>query len=418
MSRPIAAIIGGTHPFTRAGRGGHETYVIATAEAATRAGYAVHVFALGAKPASESHADWTLHVVQTPMRPIRTMAAVAHTPFTARAIADAIGRLGAGPLIVHAIGAWASLGVAVRDMLRARGRHAVLVASVYTTLRHEVDAKVRAFDPHVHRRRERLTYVWEYAWVALVASYAEARAYRRADLLLTNYRSVDALLAPLHITRPRRSITYASPSAFADEPLPARSVTSVVSIGVVARHDPRKGLDRLIRALALLAADGIPFTATLAGRGPLLDDHRALARDLGIDDRITFPGWVADASSLLRAHDIYVLPSLEEGSGSVAMLEAMQAGCAIVASAIDGIPEDVRDGIDGLLVPPDDPPALRDALAALIRDDALRARLARAARATFERRFSAEAMIADLRAAYAEALTLAAVQIRDTDRPR
>jgi glycosyltransferase involved in cell wall biosynthesis len=97
---------------------------------------------------------------------------------------------------------------------------------------------------------------------------------------------------------------------------------------------------------------------------------------------------------------VFVLPSLEEGSGSVSLLEAMQGGVAPVLSRIDGIPDDVRDGESALLVEPSDAALLASALARLLADAPLRQRMARAAHECFIKRFSAEAFVADLRMNY------------------
>jgi glycosyltransferase involved in cell wall biosynthesis len=93
---------------------------------------------------------------------------------------------------------------------------------------------------------------------------------------------------------------------------------------------------------------------------------------------------------------------VEEGSGSMALLEALQSGTAIVASDVDGIGEDLVDGRDALLVEPGNARALADALARLLADERLRADLAAAARALFLKRFSAERFTNALRETYAE----------------
>jgi glycosyltransferase involved in cell wall biosynthesis len=170
----------------------------------------------------------------------------------------------------------------------------------------------------------------------------------------------------------------------------------------VSRHDPRKGLDVLLRALAEIVREGIPFRACLVGPGPLLAAHRRLARDLGLEDRVVIVGQVEDVFTYLRLADVFVLPSLEEGSGSVSLLEALQAGVAIVASDCDGIPEDIVDGEDGLLVPPGDERALRDALVTLLRDPSLRSRLATRSCDVYRERFSASAFVEGLTSAYAD----------------
>src|SRR5206468_3593341 len=108
-----------------------------------------------------------------------------------------------------------------------------------------------------------------------------------------------------------------------------------------------------------------------------------------------------DAYAYLQHSDVFVLPSLEEGSGSVSLLEAMQAGAAPVISRVDGLPEDVVGGESAMLVEPGDPGALAAALAELCTDPRLRREIARGAHERYRERFSAAAFAADLCSIYA-----------------
>ena len=144
-----------------------------------------------------------------------------------------------------------------------------------------------------------------------------------------------------------------------------------------------------------------PFRACIVGGEALLEKHRKLAADLGLLASTAIPGRVPDAYAYLRHADIFVLPSLEEGSGSVSLLEAMQAGAAPVVSRIDGLPEDVVEGESALLVEPGNISDLSRALRTLLEDRELRTRIARGARQVFRDRFSADAFAADIGKAYA-----------------
>ena len=410
---PTAVLIGGTDPFVRIG--GHETFVLAHAEAAIRAGFDTHMFYVSAARTPPAMVGgWTPHPIRSPVRPLRTLMASAHAPFLARAIERFITRT-PGPITVHAFSSWALVAAVVA---RRVGRRIAPIASAYTTIGHEIRSKLASVSAE-HSARDRLRALIERGWAGAAAGPAERRGYAAMSLVLVNYDSVRALLhADYALTVPIRRVPYAPLTAFADADLGAaagaphsRAVPEAVVrllpeeaplIVAVSRQDPRKGIDRLVHALAMLRAGDISFRACLVGSGPLLGAHRALAERLGITSSTTLPGYVDDAPAFLRAADVFVLPSLEEGSGSLSLLEAMQAGCAIVATRIDGIPEDVADGEIGLLVAPDDPGALRDALARLLGDAALRARLGAAARATFERRFSAEMLVATVREVYTE----------------
>jgi glycosyltransferase involved in cell wall biosynthesis len=138
------------------------------------------------------------------------------------------------------------------------------------------------------------------------------------------------------------------------------------------------------------------------GRGELIEVHRRLCSRLGLDADVAISGFVPEVEPYLREADIYVLPSREEGSGSVALLDALAHGIAVVASRIDGVPEDVRDGHDALLVEPGDAAVLAAAIRRVIEDAPLRERLGAQARTTHAAHFAARPFVAALGAVYRE----------------
>jgi glycosyltransferase involved in cell wall biosynthesis len=103
-------------------------------------------------------------------------------------------------------------------------------------------------------------------------------------------------------------------------------------------------------------------------------------------EAVTFTGVRADVPKILAALDLFVLPSLWEGMPN-AVLEAMAAGLPVVATAVGGTPEVVMDGVTGLLVPPQDPSALAQAIERLLRDPDLRRTMGRAGRRRVEQHF-------------------------------
>jgi glycosyltransferase involved in cell wall biosynthesis len=126
---------------------------------------------------------------------------------------------------------------------------------------------------------------------------------------------------------------------------------------------------------------------------------RAFAAEAGIADRAHILGHRGDIPDLLAAADVYAMPSLWEGL-PMALLEAMFAGKAIVASRASGIPEAIDEGKDGLLADPGDEVQLATALGRLITDANLRNRLGTAARARAEKEFSAAVMTEAYERAY------------------
>jgi len=162
----------------------------------------------------------------------------------------------------------------------------------------------------------------------------------------------------------------------------------------VANFSPWKGHEYLIRAFAKVHEQLSASTLLLAGNGPLLEHSRQLAQDLHLGSSVVFLGHVSDIPALLASSDVFVVPSLWEGF-CLALVEAQASGLPAVVSAVGGIPEVVRAGLDGLLVPPANVNELAAAMLVLGRDRDLRQQMGQAAR-DGSRRFD----IATTRAAY------------------
>jgi L-malate glycosyltransferase len=164
-------------------------------------------------------------------------------------------------------------------------------------------------------------------------------------------------------------------------------------LGTIGQITPRKGQLELIRALAKVA-EQVPQVRLLVVGAPLFGhDHRYFARlrrtieELGLAERVRFLGARGDVAALMRALDLAVVNSRSDPF-PLALLEALASGTPVVATAVDGIPELISHGETGWLVPPRDPDALAAGIAALIRDPALRARLAARGRKRVESGFT------------------------------
>jgi glycosyltransferase involved in cell wall biosynthesis len=146
----------------------------------------------------------------------------------------------------------------------------------------------------------------------------------------------------------------------------------------VGRLEANKGFDHLLRALAALDSEATPWRWVLVGEGSLTHDLQALSQQIGIDQRVLFAGSLSDSElhSLYAMCDLFVHPTLYEGS-SLVTLEAMAHALPVVASAVGGIPDKVRDGETGGLVPPGDDAALIDKLQWMLRHSRERAEMGR-----------------------------------------
>jgi glycosyltransferase involved in cell wall biosynthesis len=179
---------------------------------------------------------------------------------------------------------------------------------------------------------------------------------------------------------------------------PARRV--VTSVANLRRE---KGHDVLIAAAARVMRAHPDVVFHLVGGGPMRDALERQARDLGVAEAVRFLGHREDVPQLLYDSDVFVLPSLSEAFPN-GVVEAMAAGLPVVASEVGGIPELITNGGTGMLVPPGDPQELATAIIRLLSDPAAASALSTAARATIERRYSFDRMVAAFEALYLGAL--------------
>ncbi len=223
------------------------------------------------------------------------------------------------------------------------------------------------------------------AWGVTCTRDGHAELARLADLpdkVALVYHGLDLARFPAPPTRPARNGTDAGE--------PVRLVT-------IGRAVEKKGFDDLLAALAQLPGD-LHWRLTHIGGGERLAALQAQARTLGLADRIAWAGPKAQDAVIaaLREADLFVLPSTRAGDGDRdglpnVVMEAASQALPIVATDFAGIPEFVRQGVEGVLVAPGDVSGLAEALEALARDPARRAGLGLAAHERLTTAFSAQA---------------------------
>lgn len=165
-------------------------------------------------------------------------------------------------------------------------------------------------------------------------------------------------------------------------------------IGCVAHLSPKKGQRHLLEAMVKLRAQFPDLVCLLLGDTTGGEDVLALAETLGLGEGIRFLGFRADAVALMQLMEVVVLPSVAKEGLGLALVEAAFLGKPTVGSDCPGISEAIADGETGLLVPPGDSAALAAALAHLLGDAELRARLGAAGRRRAQALFSQTAMAA------------------------
>ena len=171
----------------------------------------------------------------------------------------------------------------------------------------------------------------------------------------------------------------------------------VVGIG---RLSPEKGFDVLIKAFAEIFQQMPHAHLLIIGSGSEAEALRFLAAGTSLTDRIHLPGRLDDVVPILRSADVIAIPSRMEGQGIVA-LEAMAARKALVAARVGGLSETIVENEIGLLVPPDDAPALANALVQLLSDTPLRTTMGQHGRQRVEQLYTIERMILNIQNIYA-----------------
>lgn len=214
-----------------------------------------------------------------------------------------------------------------------------------------------------------------------------ARWMRRADVVLCCGASVRETMRAQGVPDAKLRVvlngTVGSPRLRNAEQV-APAPIAKPAIVTVAGMNARKGIDELIAAFARLADRHPSAQLHLVGDGPERSRLEAVAAATSCAARIRFHGFQRDPMPFLRAADVFVLASRRESS-PIVIGEARAAGCAIVATAVDGVPETLDEGRAGTLVPPQDVPALAEALHRLLSDPARRTAQSAAARQGLER---------------------------------
>jgi glycosyltransferase involved in cell wall biosynthesis len=175
------------------------------------------------------------------------------------------------------------------------------------------------------------------------------------------------------------------------------------TVGWIGRMTAVKRTEDIVFALKRLLDTGVDACLCLVGDGPDRQATEQLAHDLGIVDRCLFLGYQDDVAPFYAAFDALILPSANEGT-PVSAIEALAAARPVVATGVGGVPDVIRDGVDGFLVEPGDVDGLADRLGRLAADRELAKRMGEAGRTRVLERYSVGRLIADVDELYRKLL--------------
>jgi glycosyltransferase involved in cell wall biosynthesis len=163
-------------------------------------------------------------------------------------------------------------------------------------------------------------------------------------------------------------------------------------VGAVTFLRPEKGMEVLIEAVRLLKKTFPALECLIIGDGTEKSALSARVRELGLEYCVHMVGFRQDIPALLTLLDVVVIPSFEEGIPQ-SLTQALAMERPVVASAVGGIPEVVKDGVTGLLVPPRNPAILSEKIAFLLRNPSSGARMGQIGRQVIQERYSMESML-------------------------
>ena len=354
--------------------GGAERELLLMVDRLPKSGFQPLVACPDRGPLTQELARRGIDVRSAPMPPWRKLFAYPKRAGAVRALREVI--LAVRPALIHVNDIWW-----VPQTLRAGD---TLAIPILAHVRQEIEpGKARRYDLH---RLDRVFPVSHRIQQSL-----EAGGVLR-ERLQTLYSGIDLDAVPAHDDGSGRRRRFGIPEA-------------APVVGTVASLFPRKGYDVMLRALPAIATAAPDVRYVIVGSGDAAYERRlkALVRELGLDHQAHFAGFQDSVYPCLAAMDVYVHPARMEGFG-IAVLEAMAMGKPVVATTAGGLPEIVRDGETGLLVPPDDPDALARAVIRLVQDPLQRRKLGEGGRDRVAAHFTVEAMIGRLASVYRELL--------------
>lgn len=164
------------------------------------------------------------------------------------------------------------------------------------------------------------------------------------------------------------------------------------AVSIVARLEDIKGHDYFIDAAAKLLREGINAKFFIAGTGSYEEHLKAKVKNIGLEDKIIFTGFISDVDKLMNVTDIQVNASFGTEATSLALLEGMSLGIPAVVSDFGGNPGVIKDGVNGFIVPKQNASALAEGIGRLLCDEELYKKLSDGAKEIFAKTFTAKAM--------------------------
>jgi len=403
-------IISGKHPLKSSG--GYATYTHALCKSLKKLGHEINVIAISDDESIEETEIGTIYTVTSSLLPKKSSTAITGSFFLwSKQINTLLHRLigkSDEKCVIYGIGAWSYAGIKLKNQYKNRVR---LVNIFFTSMTHETFWLMKGTVVSDYGFSLRLKYSLIHLYSKIILEKYEKSALFNSDLVLVHYDFAKKMLIEKFgiqekkITKiPYYSEIYEKKSLYTkyDKDFELKSDENnekkleKLTCVSICRQEPRKGINYFLRAVKILKDRGMPIRAIVVGSGDLLSKNMKIAKKLHIDDTVEFTGFVPDITSILTSSDVFIQPSLQEGSGSISVFEAFLSGIPVITTNCDGLPEDIENGVNGILVQKMNEEALANAIMGFYNDKKLAKKLVINAKNTVISKFSSEGMLKGL----------------------
>lgn len=361
-------------------RSGYASYSYSLCKTLIKTNCDVEIFCLGNTDQKIKSAIGIIHIVGVGrlfslFKNVEMAGLLLFAPIIARSVALTIN---SQPKIIWGIGPWSLAGTLVKLFSRSR---VIVLSDYFTSIKHEFEGTLSAINVKDYGLPIRLKSILMYTTVIRFYTLLENFLLGKSDKIITHYKSTETILREQFGIKHSKFVRlpYFVESGTESE---FKKTAKKIKIISISRQDGRKGINFLLHAFKIMNQRDIKYSAVIAGGGKMLENNKKLAKKLQLQN-VKFPGFINNTGQLLKSAHIFAFPSVEEGSSSISVLEAMALGIAIVSTKVDGISEDIEDGVSGLLVTPKDPIALANALEKLITNPRLAEKLGKEAKKQF-----------------------------------
>lgn len=399
MNRTPIFIISGKSPLEDPG--GYPAYAHTLSNILSSLNYKVYTLAMDKTKSIKKTGYGEIHFLSSRILswfPFLKSLALAGLPYYsiifAREIVRIVKEENIDSFILWGLGPWGFPGFVLRFML-PKGIKMTVATSYFTSTRHEMKGALDAIRIKDYGIGPKLRYFIVYEIVARIFHIFEKVTLMNSDLVIVHYESSKKIIKKYFNVNDRK--IYLFPwynEIFKRKGNDISNISQykhplVVSI---CRQDPRKGINFIIHAIKIASKTIPKINCLIVGSGSFLDLNRKLVEKLKLTRYVNVIGFASDIQPILAQADIDIVVPLAQGSSALTVMEAMSYGKAIIASDCDGIPEDIKDNVNGIIVKKGSEKAIADAIIKLVKDKKLRTRLGKESFNSYKNRFGFDKM--------------------------